>query len=73
MVHLDKFGLFVHAFGHQPSAITACKDRMTGETMTITKAVTQFVPFLSDNRAGDRLMEEVNAIEEEELEPTEVP
>ncbi len=43
-----------------------------GETRYYTKVVAQVVQFL-DNRTGDSLMDEVNGIEEEELEPTEVP
>jgi single-strand DNA-binding protein len=43
-----------------------------GETRYYTKVVAQTVQFLSDNRAGDSLMDELNGIEEE-LEPTEMP
>ena len=44
-----------------------------GDTRYYTKVVAQVVQFLSDSRAGDKLMDEVNGIEEEDLEPTEVP
>jgi single-stranded DNA-binding protein len=44
----------------------------TGETKYYTKVVAQTVQFLSDNRAGDKLMDEFNGIEEEDLFP-EVP
>ena len=42
------------------------------DTTTMSKVITQSRPLFDDNRAGDRLMEEVNAIEYEGLEPTEV-
>jgi len=35
-----------------------------------TKVVTQFVQFLSDNRAADTLIEEASVMDEENLEPT---
>jgi hypothetical protein len=38
-----------------------------------SKVVTQSPPLFYDNRASDRLMEAVIAIEEEDLEPKEVP
>ena len=44
-----------------------------GETKYYTKVVAQTVQFLSDNRASDSLMDQVNGIEEEDLFPTEVP
>lgn len=43
-----------------------------GETKYFTKVVTQFIQFLSGNRAGDSLLEQGNATGEEELEP-EIP
>ena len=43
-----------------------------GETRFFTKVVTQFIQFLSGNRAGDTLIEQSSAIGEEELEP-EIP
>ena len=43
-----------------------------GDTRYYTKVVAQVVQFL-DNRAGDSLMDEVSGIEEEDLEPTEMP
>ncbi|HXQ33829.1 MAG TPA: single-stranded DNA-binding protein [Anaerolineales bacterium] len=43
-----------------------------GETKYFTKVVTQFIQFLSGNRAGDSLLEQGSAIGEEELEP-EIP
>ena len=38
-----------------------------GETKFFTKVVTQFIQFLSGNRAGDSLIEQDRAIGEEEL------
>jgi len=38
-----------------------------GETKYYTKVVTQFVQFLSDNRAADTLMEEASVVDEESL------
>ena len=43
-----------------------------GETKYFTKVVTQFIQFLSGNRAGDSLLEQGTATGEEELEP-EIP
>jgi single-strand DNA-binding protein len=43
-----------------------------GETRFFTKVVTQFIQFLSGNRAGDTLIEHSSEIGEEELEP-EIP
>jgi single-strand DNA-binding protein len=43
-----------------------------GETKFFTKVVTQFIQFLSGNRAGDSLLEQDRAIGEEELE-SEIP
>jgi single-strand DNA-binding protein len=43
-----------------------------GDTKFFTKVVTQFIQFLSGNRAGDSLLEQGDAIGEEELEP-EIP
>ena len=43
-----------------------------GETKYFTKVVTQFIQFLSGNRAGDSLLEQGSATGEEELEP-EIP
>jgi len=43
-----------------------------GETKYYTKVVTQFVQFLSDNRAGDDVMERGNIATEEELEEPEM-
>ena len=39
-----------------------------GDTRYFTKVVTQFIQFLSGNRAGDSLMEQDRATEEDELE-----
>ena len=44
-----------------------------GDTRYYTKVVAQTVQFLSDNRTGDSLMDQINGIEEEDLEPTEMP
>jgi hypothetical protein len=41
-----------------------------GETNTFTKVVTQFVQFLSDNRAATALDEQVSIAEEEDMELT---
>ena len=41
-----------------------------GETKYFTKVVTQFVQFLSDNRAATALDEQVNVAEDEEMELT---
>jgi len=43
-----------------------------GETRFFTKVVTQFIQFLSGNRAGDSMLEQSNAVDEEELE-SEIP
>lgn len=43
-----------------------------GETKFFTKVVTQFIQFLSGNRAGDSLLEQSSVIGEEEPEP-EIP
>jgi len=43
-----------------------------GETKYYTKVVTQFVQFLSDNRAGDTFLDQGSLIDEEEIEPTEI-
>lgn len=43
-----------------------------GDTKFFTKVVTQFIQFLSGNRAGDSLLEQGSAIGEEELE-SEIP
>lgn len=39
-----------------------------GETKYFTKVVTQFIQFLSGNRAGDSLLEQSNTVDEEEPE-----
>jgi hypothetical protein len=36
---------------------------------SFTKVVTQFIQFLSDNRAGDPLIEQSNVTDEEEMAP----
>lgn len=41
-----------------------------GETKYFTKVVTQFVQFLSDNRAASALDEQVSVVEEEDMELT---
>jgi len=38
-----------------------------GETNSLIKIVTQFVQFLSDNRAATALDEQVNVAEEEDM------
>jgi single-strand DNA-binding protein len=43
-----------------------------GETRYFTKVVAQFLQFLSGNRAGDSVIEEVGVMDAEELEP-EIP
>jgi len=43
-----------------------------GDTKYFTKVVTQFIQFLSGNRAGDSLLEQDSAVEENELE-SEIP
>jgi single-strand DNA-binding protein len=43
-----------------------------GETRYFTKVVAQFLQFLSGNRAGDSVIEEVGVMEAEELE-SEIP
>jgi hypothetical protein len=41
-----------------------------GETNILTRVVTQFVQFLSDNRATSALDEQASAAEEEDMELT---
>ena len=43
-----------------------------GDTKYFTKVVTQFIQFLSGNRAGDSLLEQDSAVEADELE-SEIP
>ena len=43
-----------------------------GETRYFTKVVAQFLQFLSGNRAGDSVIEEVGVMDTDELEP-EIP
>jgi len=38
------------------------------DTATLSKVITQSRPFFYDDQAGDQLMEEVDALEEEDLE-----
>jgi single-strand DNA-binding protein len=44
-----------------------------GETKYFTKVVAQMVQFLSDNRAGDALAEQLKSPEEEDLDSAEFP
>jgi single-strand DNA-binding protein len=43
-----------------------------GDTKYYTKVVTQLVQFLSENRAGEALMEQASAFDAEEIEETQV-
>ena len=44
-----------------------------GTTKYFSKVIIQSRPLFYDDRTGDRLMEEVNAIDDEDLEPMEAP
>ncbi len=44
-----------------------------GETKYFTKVVAQMVQFLSDNRAGEALVEQLRSPEEEDLDSAEFP
>lgn len=52
--------------------VNKIKKCQSGETNILTKVVTQFVQFLSDNRTGDTLLDQNGAIDEEDIELTEV-